>query len=259
VVIVDGAAIDVQPVACGWLSTRSSPRRYPLESSENSTHDFRLNAVAPVGEGGAFIIDLDADYTPGLEVIFLSVARAVPNDLGGTYIWSNERESAHRVEVTGNRIRTVDALHVLEDSTDVRSAEHEVTIDVVCETFGGALDDATQLAAEILGIDLPEPGGDATVTVDDLDYPLSVTACDTTADGTELTAESDDGAIALSLIDGPLSDVVFVGFHGKRWIRDRDVEILVDGNHFASDGPVELFDQFTGESVGMVQFEAICG
>ena len=259
VVTVDDRAYPVEPVACGWLSTATSPRRLPLEANENTRLDFRLDAVAAVDDG-AFIIDLDADYAPGIEALFIYVARAVPSDLKGNYVWSNERQSAHRLTVDGGRVRTDGPLEVLENSSDPTSIAHEVTIDVVCDRFGGALDDVTRLASETLGVALPDPagGGPGSLTVNGADYELSTTSCNSSGDVTELNAESPDGAVTLYVSVTPLSDIVFVGIDGQRWIRDRDLEVVVKGDEMRSPGPIELVDQYTRASVGTITFAVTC-
>ena len=165
-------------------------------------------------------------------------------------------KTAHRLTVDGGRVRTDGPLEVLENSSDPTSIAHEVTIDVVCDRFGGALDDVTRLASETLGVALPDPagGGPGSLTVNGADYELSTTSCNSSGDVTELNAESPDGAVTLYVSVTPLSDIVFVGIDGQRWIRDRDLEVVVKGDEMRSPGPIELVDQYTRASVGTITF-----
>jgi hypothetical protein len=256
-VTVDGDSYDVEPVACGWLSNAPSPRGVPLEAEAQLQRNFRLVAAARVADG-FFYFELERDGDIG--VVTLSVARVVPSEDTGNFVYGNERQDYRLVELDGDHVVTPEPIQALEDPSRFDSPPHDVTIDVVCATYGGILDNITELVADATGLPFQKPQfeGEGSLTLDGTAYPVATTSCDRNGGDIELTAGTADGSVTLTVQVNALASIVFVESDGERWIQDRGITIELDGDTLNSPGPIQLVDQFSRDPAAVVTFEVTC-
>ncbi len=256
VVTVDDESFDVEVIACGWQPGLSSE---PLETEENDRNELRLVAIARVGDDGFFALEVSHD--PLIPLLVVSVVRLVPSEEDGNYWWSNDRQLPRWVERDGNRVWTPEPLTVLEDTVDRFSDPHAVTFDVTCDTYGGAMGNIVEMAAEATGLPFVEPTFDAagTVAFAGETYEITTTSCEQNGGDYSLVADSADGTLMLVLTVSPLPDKIFVKVDGERLVNNGGEEIVVDGDVLSSPGPIPLVGQLSGEAAGDVTFEVVCG
>ncbi len=256
VVTVDDETFTVEVINCGWRPALTSD---PLTASPDFTNDLNLVAIAEVGDNGFFAVEVSRD--PTMPLLTLSVARVEASSTQGNYWWSNDRQNPRRVEIDGHRVWSPESLIVFEDPLDMGSAEHAVTFDITCDTYGGVLGDVLEVAAEVTGLPFVPPPTAAVghVQVNGEPYEVTTTSCDHAGDEFSLVADSADGSLQLVLTVWPLSDKIFVKFGGERMVNAGGEEVVVDGEILRSPGLVPLVGQVSGESSGEVSFEVTCG
>lgn len=263
-VTLDDEVQEVEVVACGWLSP-SFGNTEPLEAEENFRNDFRLLAVGQEGDE-VFIVQIDRDGVVG--AVYVDVINAVrgsePDD-PRNFRWGNERQSYSRVVVNGGQVATPEPLIVLEDTVDLNSPPHDLTLDLTCDTFGGIPDEAAEQIAHVTGIELHSFGASGTLTIDGTSYPLTTLSCSGTGGAAEGLAESPEQDLVVAVTDrgidaaGILSDTIGVDIGDRSLIADEGVDIILQGTVLSTAEPVPLFDIYTRESAGTATVTIDCG
>ena len=246
--MVDGVAYSLEVAVCGWDPGSSSP----LQAEPGGRQAFQVVAVQRVG-AGMIAFDLDWDGIAGN--VDVSVLLLDPDDLSSAFHYFNDRQPIDLIAVDGGRVATVEPLTVYDGSNIITAGRHELVIDLRCESFGGTLDEAPAIVAEITGMQ-PAARERGEVTLNGEPVDVEVSSCTISGETLELEAESTDGSISLTLSSSPGFTLLFFSVEGRVLSGATDVNVVLDTNRVRTVTPVR--GEIAGRGPAEVTFDLPC-
>jgi hypothetical protein len=178
-----------------------------------------------------------------------------PADAGGAFRYFNDRQIISLVQIDDGRVVSVDPLTVYDGSNITVAARHELQIDLACDSYGGTIEGAAPIVAEITGIPMATPDT-GEVTVNGESHEVAVGRCSRTGDDLELEAESADGSIALSLSGSAGFTLLFFSIDGRVLTASAQVQLQLEADRVRSAVPVS--GEIAGRGPAEVTFDLPC-
>ena len=150
---------------------------------------------------------------------------------------------------------TLESLTVFDSSNITSATEHELDVDVMCDTFGGTFDGAAPIVTEITGLKPLTPDA-GEVTINGTASAVDVTRCSRTGDELELEAVSPDGSIRMTLRVSPGFQYLVLSVEGRVLAVDGEIDIQVDADGVRTASPIS--GEIAGRGAAEVTFQLPC-
>ncbi|MFV1859548.1 MAG: hypothetical protein ACC647_09385 [Anaerolineales bacterium] len=258
--VVDGVPYTFEIYICGkplgW-----DDDAYPEDSDETAFYvdpggeGWEILDVGGVGvqkDGSLFGIEFGKNlYTSTSKAM---ISRIAPDDPSQSWTYSSFVFYPWRIEFDDGRFKTADGGLGFTNPED-RMRPIRLSFEATCETYGGTFDTSSELAAEVTGIPLPDPG-QGSFLLDGERFAFDPETCLVSqGDGRAIVegqSERYDLSVDLAGEGGP--QFVSLSFRDpKRYFRNDDTvwesPLVIQGTRLYAPAPFELTEQYTQETV----------